>query len=270
VEPPLPESENSSVVLRGSSEGFPKIFQRPSNLSDGQRLSFQTTKGFTMKTNVLSTVAVFAIVVGAAGAAFASEGLIAGQYEIDVPGVGVVVIDVTDTGVEVTTIPEGYEVTLDSDDDDSEFLILDAAGDIALKIEFEGDELEIEGATATPGTHVFTLPDIGTVTVEVAADGSITSVDAPGFTVESDDHGQVRLVSEGGTIEMKLEVEDGVIEFQIEVDDESDAVIDDESDDHDSDDDESDDDHDEDKDHDSDDDDDSHDDDDSDDESHDD
>lgn len=220
-----------------------------------------------MKTKVLSTMAVFAIVIGAAGAAFAGDGLSPGSYEVDVPGIGTVVLTVADGVVEVTTVPDGYTVELDSDDDDSEFLILDAAGNTALKIEFEGDELEIKGATATPGTHVFTLPDIGTVTVEVAADGSI-SVVAPGFTVVSDDHGQVTLVSEDGMIEMQIEIEDGVIQLQVEADDESDAVIDDESDDDhsddvlsdDSDDDhESDDDHDRDKGHDSDDDDDSHD-----------
>ncbi len=219
-----------------------------------------------MKTKVLSTVAVFAIVIGAAGAAFAGDGLSTGLYEVDVPGIGTVVLTVADGVVEVTTVPDGYTVELDSDDD-SEFLILDAAGDTALKIEFEGDELEIKAATATPGTHVFTLPNIGTVTVEVAADGSITSVDAPGFTAEWDDHGQVTFVSEDGTIEMQIEIENGVIQLQVEVDDESDAVIDDESDDDhsdnvlsdDSDDHDTDEDHDRDKGHESDDDDDSHD-----------
>jgi hypothetical protein len=230
-----------------------------------------------MRTKVLSTMAVFAIVAGAAGAAFAGDGLTAGTYEVTVPGIGTVVLEVTDGVVEVTTVPDGYSWELDADDDESEFLILDGAGDTALKIEFDGDELEIKGATATPGTHIFTLPNIGTVTVEVAADGTIVSVVAPGFTVELDDQGQVTLGSEDGTIEMKIEIENGVIEFQVEVedeseiddesdDDDSDNVLSDDSDD-DSDDDDSDDEHDEeddeddeDKDHDSDDDDESHDD----------
>ncbi|MDH5420903.1 MAG: hypothetical protein OEY55_03765, partial [Acidimicrobiia bacterium] len=70
-----------------------------------------------MKTKFLSAIAVFAIVVGAAGAAFAGDGLSDGTYSVTVPGIGTIVLDVADGLAEVTAVPDGYTVELDSDDD---------------------------------------------------------------------------------------------------------------------------------------------------------
>lgn len=223
-----------------------------------------------MHKRILAVVAVLAALGISAAAASASDGLAEGQYEVTVPGVGTIVLDVTATGLDVTTVPDGYSVDLESDGDETEFSLIDLAGNTVLKVEFEGDELEIEGVTATPGEHVFTVEGVGTITVVIGADGTIESVVAPdGFTVEFDDD-EISIVSEDGSLTVKVEVEHGVLEvkFEAEHDDDAEEVVsrsddddDDDDADHDEDDDDDDDDdenHDQD---DSDDDDDSHDDD---------
>ncbi len=187
------------------------------------------------------------LVAGVAGAlaalafgafALADEALAPGQYDITIPGVGTISVAVADTGgVELVTVPDGYTVTPDhdNDDDEAEFRLSDPNGVLAaLKIEVEEGELKVKVDGLAPGEHSVSIPDVGVVTINVNDDGTFDVISVPdGWTFEVDSDGdetKVKLVSEDGAVEVKLELEDGTLTFKVEAE-EADDEVDDEADD---------------------------------------
>lgn len=197
-----------------------------------------------MKQRILIIAVAAALASVSLGAVAFAADLAEGDYEVTIPGVGTVIVTVAEDSVDVTTLPDGYTVTEDAEDDELEFTIVDAAGDDVAEIEVESDELKIETVgTALPGEHLFTVPEVGDFVIVIGADGNIESFSGPdGFTLDVDSDGEWTLRSEGGSVKVEVEIEDGVLELKVEFEDDDDDSSDDDDDSSDDDDDSSDDD----------------------------
>lgn len=100
-----------------------------------------------LRSNLLAAGAALSLtVLGSAGLAGASEDLPAGDYTIDVPGVGTVAFTVAaDGGTAVTALPEGFELGA-GEEVEVEDLSLTVDGTV-YDVEFEAENDDDDGST---------------------------------------------------------------------------------------------------------------------------